>query len=614
MIENARAKLSLKDFITGGPVVAEFDVKITDGMIVDGEGGVPISGDIAINSGRIVAIGQVEGEAKKTIDAAGCIVTPGFVDAHTHYDGQASWDDKLEPSIKHGVTTAVMGNCGVGFAPVRESDHDRLIRLMEGVEDIPGTALAEGLTWDWESFPDYMDALEKTPRTMDICAMIGHDPLRVFVMDKRASFDAQASDDEIAKMRDLVGEALDAGAIGFSTGRSDLHRTADGEWTPASEATISELTGIASAFKARDHGVIQAVSDFDLERDQDRFPKEWEVIDAYVRAAGGRPFSISVMQRDFAPDQWRKILKGLEELDEDGFTVRAQVAPRAIGVFLGLQCTFHPFMGYPAYKEILHLDFEERVALMKTPEFKAKLLSQKSDKLAVPGSSVPPIADLLIENMEFAAEKFFTLSENPDYEQPGEQSIAAQARANGVNVWEQLYETVVARDGRELIYLPIYNYTELSYDNVLTMMKHPLSIMGLSDGGAHVGTVCDASFPTYLLSYWTRDRDRGEKIELPEAVKMLTSDMSDYLGLSDRGRIKTGLKADLNVIDMKALRLDPPRLVKDLPAGGQRLLQDAQGYRATLVSGEVVVENDELTSARPGRLVRSGQVQAMAAE
>lgn len=594
--------------------MTQYDLKITGGLIYDGEGGAPVRGDIAIKAGRIVAVGEAPGEAAETIDASGCIVTPGFLDAHTHYDGQATWDDRLEPSIKHGVTTAVMGNCGVGFAPVRPSDHERLIKLMEGVEDIPGTALAEGLSWDWESFPDYMDALERTPRTMDIAAMVGHDPLRVFVMDERAAFDAQATDEEIATMRDLVAEALDAGAIGFATGRSDLHRTADGEWTPASEATSKELAGIASAFKGRDHGVIQAVSDFDLERDQDKFPAEWAVIEDYVRAAGGRPFSISVMQRDFAPDQWKKILAGLEKLDQDGFTVRAQVAPRAIGVFLGLQCTFHPFMGYPAYKEIAHLPLDERVALMKTADFKANMLAQSSDKLAGPGSSIPPIADLLIENMEFAAEKLFTLSENPDYEQPPESSIAAKARARGVSVWEQLYDTVIARDGRELIYLPIYNYTELSYDNVKAMMDHPLAMMGLSDGGAHVGTVCDASFPTYLLSYWTRDRARGDKIALERAVQMLSADIADYLGLSDRGRIKPGLKADLNIIDHARLRLHAPRLVKDLPAGGQRLLQDAEGFKATIVAGEVVVRDDELTEARPGRLVRAGQVQAMAAE
>jgi len=594
--------------------MADYDLKIVNGLIMDGSGGAPFRGDVAISGGVITAVGQAPGEARETIDAEGCIVTPGFIDVHTHYDGQATWDDRLEPSIRHGVTTAVMGNCGVGFAPVRKSDHDRLIRLMEGVEDIPGTALAEGLSWNWESFPDYLDALDATPRTMDVAAMIGHDPLRVYVMDERASFDAQASDEEITRMRDLVAGALDAGAIGFSTGRSDLHRTADGEWTPASEATARELAGIASAFKGRSHGVIQAVSDFDLERDQDRFAEEWKVIESYVKGAGGRPFSISVMQRDFAPDQWRKILGGLEALDREGFKVRAQVAPRAIGVFLGLQCTFHPFMGFPAYKEIAHLPLEERVAVMKTPEFKAKILSQKSDKLAGPGSSIPPIADLLIENMEFVASKLFTLSENPDYEQPPENAVAARAQARGVSVWEQLFDTVIARDGRELIYMPIYNYTELSYDNVKTMMDHPLALMGLSDGGAHVGTVCDASFPTYLLSYWTRDRVRGERIEPARAVEMLTSRAADYLGLADRGRILAGLKADINVIDPDALRLEPPRLVKDLPAGGQRLLQDARGYRATIVSGEIVVRDDNVTDARPGRLVRSGQIMAAAAE
>ncbi|MEO1038834.1 MAG: amidohydrolase family protein [Pseudomonadota bacterium] len=591
-----------------------YDLKITGGTIHDGQGGQPYAADIAISGGRIAAIGDIAEDAREVIDASGCIVTPGFLDLHTHYDGQATWDDRLEPSIRHGVTTAVIGNCGVGFAPVRASDRDRLVRLMEGVEDIPGSALSEGVTWNWESFPDYLDALEAMPRTMDIAAMVTHDPLRVFVMDERASFDAQASDGEIAKMRDLVRDALEAGAVGFSTGRSDLHRTADGEWTPASEATAKELAGIAEAFRGLDHGVLQAVSDFDLQRDEERFPAEWEVIEAYVKAGGGRPFSISLMQRDLAPEQWKQILKGLEKLDAEGFTVRAQVAPRAIGVFLGLQCTFHPFMGYPAYKAIAHLPLDERVAKMKDPAFKTELLAQKSDKVSTPDSSIPPIADVMIESMEFVAEKLFTLSENPDYEQELDHSIAAKARERGVSVWEQLYDTVIDRDGRELIYLPIYNYTEGSYENVLTMMKHELSLMGLSDGGAHVGTVCDASFPTYLLSYWVRDRTRGERIALAEAVKMLTADLADYLGFSDRGRVKQGLKADLNVIDLKALRLEAPHMVQDLPAGGQRLLQGAAGYKATIVGGEVVVRDDEVTEARPGRLVRAGRETPLAAE
>ncbi len=593
----------------------QYDLLITGGLVVDGTGAAPFRADIAVKNGRIAAVEPaLDGEAAETIDAAGCLVTPGFIDLHTHYDGQATWDDRLEPSIRHGVTTAVIGNCGVGFAPVKASDTDRLVRLMEGVEDIPGTALSEGLSWNWESFPDYLDALEATPRTMDIAAMVTHDPLRVYVMDERAGFEDQASEDEIARMRDLVREALEAGAVGFSTGRSDLHRTADGEWTPASEATAAELAGIAKAFKGLDHGVLQAVSDFDLQREGDRFPREWDVIEAYVKAGEGRPFSISLMQRDLAPDQWRQILEGLERLDAEGYTVRAQVAPRAIGVFLGLQCTFHPFMGHPAYKEIAHLPLKERVAAMKDPAFKARLLAQTPDKVSTPDSSVPPIADVMIESMEFVAEKLFTLSENPDYEQPPEASIAAKARANGVGVWEQLYDTVIAREGEELIYLPLYNYTEGSYDNVLAMMKHPLAVMGLSDGGAHVGTVCDASFPTYLMSYWTRDRDRGERMALEATVHMLTGKQADYLGFDDRGRIKPGLKADLNVIDHDRLRLHAPRMVQDLPAGGQRLLQDATGYRATIVAGQVVVREDAVTDARPGRLVRAGASLAMAAE
>jgi N-acyl-D-aspartate/D-glutamate deacylase len=589
-------------------------LKIVNGLVYDGSGGDPVKADIAIDNGRISAVGTDLGSAHETIDADGCIVTPGFIDIHTHYDGQATWDDRMEPSIRHGITTAIMGNCGVGFAPVRPSDHDRLVRLMEGVEDIPGTALHEGLKWNWESFPDYLDALEAMPRTLDIAAMITHDPLRVYVMDERASFDAQASDGDIAAMRKLVREALDAGAIGFSTGRSDLHRTADGEWTPASEATAKELTGIAEAFHGLTHGVLQAVSDFDLQRSEEAFPKEWEVVEKYVKAGGGRPASISLMQRDLAPNQWRDILNGVEKLNAEGIDMRVQVAPRAIGVFLGLQCTFHPFMGHPSYKAIAHLPLEERVARLKDPAVKAQILSEKPDKVSVEGSSVPPIADVMLEAMEFVAEKLFMLSDDPDYEQSGEQSIAGRARARGVSVWEELYDTVIARDGKELIYLPIYNYTEMSYDNVLTMMRHPSALIGLSDGGAHVGTVCDASFPSYLLKYWTQERTRGDRIALSRAVQMLSADIADFLGLTDRGRIKPGLKADLNVIDLDNLKLEAPHMVTDLPAGGQRLLQGASGYRATVVSGEVVVRDDRVTSARPGRLIRAGQQLAMAAE
>ena len=590
-----------------------YDLKITGGILHDGSGAPGRVADIAIQDGRIAAIGMDLGAAERTIDASGKIVTPGFIDIHTHYDGQASWDDELRPSIDHGVTTAIMGNCGVGFAPVRDTDHDKLIKLMEGVEDIPGTALHEGLTWDWESFPDYLDALAKIPRTIDIAAMLPHDPLRMYVMGDRAVFSEPANDDDIAEMRRLTREALEAGAIGFATGRSDVHKTSDGDWTPSSESTREELTGIAKAFEGLGHGVVQAVSDFNLERGEEDFYEEWDIIADYAKASG-RPFSFSLMQRDFAPDQWLKLIERTETLKSEGVDARMQVAPRAIGVFLGFNCTFHPFMGYPTYKTIAHLSLEERVAKMKDPEFKSKVLSEKTDKLSGPGSSVPPLADLLMEHIEIVAEKFFQLGDPPDYEQPPENSLAARAREKGVPLMEMIYDTLLERDGHELIYLPLYNYTELNYDNVLRMMEHPQALYGLSDGGAHVGTVCDASMPTYMLTHWTRDRKRGRKLDVPTVVNMLTGRQADYLGMTDRGYLREGLKADINVINLDQLQSEPPHMEQALPAGGQRLLQGARGYDVTLVSGEVVMEKGQLTGARPGTLYRAGQARAVAAE
>lgn len=589
-----------------------YDLKITGGEIHDGSGGQAVRADIAVKDGRIAAIGPDLGAAERTLDASGKLVTPGFIDIHTHYDGQASWDGELRPSIDHGVTTAVMGNCGVGFAPVREADHDKLIKLMEGVEDIPGTALHEGLTWDWESFPDYLDALAKIPRTIDIAAMVPHDPLRVYVMGDRAVHSEPANDADIAEMRRLTREALEAGAVGFATGRSDVHKTADGEWTPSSESTREELTGIAKAFAGLDYGVVQAVSDFNLERGEQDFDEEWAIIADYAKASG-RPFSFSLMQRDFAPDQWLKLIERTEKLKDEGVDARMQVAPRAIGVFLGSNCTFHPFMGYPTYKTIADLPLAERVARMKEPAFKAQILSETTDKLSGPGSSVPPLADLLMEHIELVAEKFFQLGNPPDYEQSGENSLAARARDKGVSLMEMIYDTLLERDGHELIYLPLYNYTELNYDNVLKMMEHPQALYGLSDGGAHVGTVCDASMPTFMLTHWTRDRTRGRKLDLPRVVRMLTGAQADYMGMTDRGYLRAGLKADINIIDLDRLQMEPPHMERDLPAGGQRLLQGATGYTATIVAGEVVMEEGKLTGAMPGAVYRAGQ-QALAAE
>jgi N-acyl-D-aspartate/D-glutamate deacylase len=577
------------------------DIVIKGGRLVDGSGGEPRNADIGIRDGKIAEIGDC-GKADRTIDASGAIVTPGFIDLHTHYDGQVSWDEEMRPSVNFGVTTAILGNCGVGFAPMRDGDQDALIRLMEGVEDIPGTALHEGISWGWESFPDYMNVIDSIPHTIDFGVMAVHDPLRMYVMGERAGCNEVATSEDIAQMRALVVEAMDAGAAGFSTGRSDVHRTSDGEWTPSSEASLEELEGLASALNGRSRGVLQAVNDFNLERPGDQFDNEFRALEAFARA-GGRPCSISLMQRDFAPDQWRRILAETERLNADGVDFRVQVAPRAIGVFNGLQCTFHPVLAQLAYRAIKDKSLEERVAIMRDPEFKRRCLADAPLKLSGEGTSIPPIVDRIIGEIETIAFKLFRLGESPDYEQSAEQSLGAEAKRDGVPVMDKLYDVCLELNGTQLIYFPIYNYTEFNYDNVHTMLTHPNAMLGLSDGGAHVGTICDASFPAYFLSHWTRDRDR-DQIELSRAVQMLTADPADYLGLTDRGRLQVGQRADINVIDYEALALQPPQMVQDLPAGGQRLLQTAQGFRATLVAGQSVVENDVVTDARPGRLVR----------
>ncbi|MCJ9427729.1 N-acyl-D-amino-acid deacylase family protein [Kordiimonas marina] len=583
-----------------------YDLIIKGGMVYDGNGGEGYIADVAVKDGVIAEIGTITESADRVIDADGAIVTPGFLDLHTHYDGQVSWDPDLQPSVNHGVTTAVMGSCGVGFAPAKPTDHTKLVRLMEGVEDIPGAALAEGLKWNWESFPDYLNAID-FPHTIDFAAQVVHDPIRVYVMGDRAVSGEPATAEDIAKMRDLTREALEAGAVGFSTGRSDVHRSADGEWTPASEAGRDELMGIAEAFKGLDHGVLQVVNDFDLERgDPTAFDREFDLLEDFASASGGHPFSLSLMQRDFAPKQWKDIIARAEGAKEKGINMRMQVAPRGIGVINGLQCTFHPFIGFPSYQKISHLPLDERVKIMKDPEFKKQILSEKSGKVAGDGTAIPPLADILLAQIDFISCKMFKLGENPDYEQPVGQSIYKMAEAEGVKPLEKIYDILLEKDGQEFIYFPIYNYTDLNFNAVYTMMNHPQAIMGLSDGGAHVGTVCDASFPTYLLAHWARDR-QGDQIPLARAVQMLSADIADYVGFHDRGRIAVGQKANINVIDHKNLRLFAPHMVKDLPAGGQRLLQAAKGYLATIVGGVPVVINDALTGERPGRLVRLGQ-------
>ncbi len=583
-----------------------YELKIVGGTVVDGTGGAPRRADVAIADGRIVAVGDCAGAAERTIDADGAIVTPGFVDIHTHYDGQATWDETLVPSIYHGVTTAIMGSCGVGFAPCREGDRTRLIELMEGVEDIPGAALAEGIKWSWESFAGYLDALDAMPRTMDIAAHVPHDAVRVYVMGERGAADELATDDDVAAMRDVVRASLEAGAVGFSTGRTDNHLSVDGSATPASEASIRELQGIAQAFHGMNHGVLQAVSDFDMAESLTRFDAEFDVLEQMAAASGGHPLSISLLQRNRDTEQWRKILGRAEKATASGTPIRVQVAARGIGVMLGLEATFHPFIGFPSYKRISQLPLADRVAAMRDPEFKAQLLTEKSDNVAGDGSNIPPIADMFLQNIEFVAMRLYRFTDDFDYEPPPSASILAEAFGTGRSVLEVIYDAMLEDDGHTLLYFPIFNYLEQNLDVVGEMLRHPLALAGLSDGGAHVGTVCDASFPSYMLMHWARDRDR-DQLSLERVVQMLSADNARYLGLKDRGIIAPGMRADLNVIDHAGLRLDRPKMHHDLPAGGRRLIQRATGYRATIVGGQVVVEADELTGARPGRLVRFGR-------
>lgn len=581
-----------------------YDLAIVGGTVVDGSGNAPFSADVAVSGGRIALVGKLDGAAARTIDAAGAIVTPGFVDLHTHYDGQVSWDGELSPSSLHGVTTAVMGNCGVGFAPVRASDRETLIRLMEGVEDIPGSALAEGIQWRWETFPEYAAALDAMPHSIDFALQVPHDALRVYVMGERGVQGLAATDADIAAMRSLLREALLAGAAGFSTGRTDNHRSADGKATPAAEATIAELTGIAGAFEGLPYGVLQAVSDFDMDAGPSRFDPEFDVVLAMARAARGHRTSISLLQRDGASDQWERILSRCDRAAAEGTPIRVQVAARAIGVLLGLEATFHPFVGFPSYKRISGLSLEERVAAMRDPAFKAQLLKEKSEPLAGDGSAVPPLADKLLENIDFVAMRLFRIGENPNYEPDIKDSLYGQALAAGRPVLDVLYDALLEDGGKELLYFPLMNYSGRSLDVVHKMLTHPLALAGLSDGGAHVGTVCDASFSTFMLTHWARDTGR---IPLQKVVSMLARETAEHLGVTDRGVIAAGKRADLNVIDLGKLRLLRPGMRRDLPAGGRRLIQEVEGYVATLVAGEVVRDAKGLTAARPGRLVRLGQ-------
>lgn len=575
-----------------------YDLVIRGGTIADGSGGPLKEGDVAVQNGRIVAVGKLGGQGREEIDARGLLVTPGFVDVHTHYDAQVTWDQAVTPSSWHGITTVVMGNCGVGFAPARPDRHDWLIELMEGVEDIPGTALHEGITWGWESFAEYMNIVAAKPHAIDIGAQMPHGALRAYVMGERGAAREPASAEDIAEMARLTQAAIEAGALGFSTSRTIQHRSRTGAPIPTLGAAREELLGIARGLKAAGRGVVQMISDFD------DIDFEFGLMREIARESG-RPLSFSLMQNDLRPGLWRQLLGLIEQATAEGIPIRAQVATRPVGVLMGLQITMNPFVRYPSYTAIADKPLAERVAIMRDPAFKARLLAE------TPGN-LPPLESHITRSFD----RLFPLGDPPDYEPTPEMSVAAIAARQGCQPIEVAYDLLLERDGRELLYFPVMNYTDFNLDAVREMLLHPATRFGLGDGGAHCGLICDGTFSTTMMTLWARDRSRGERLPLETAVQALTSDPAALIGLHDRGQIKPGMKADLNVIDFDRLTLHAPEVVWDLPAGGRRLIQRAEGYRATIVSGETILRDDTLTGALPGRLVRSGQAEpkAQAAE
>ncbi|MEZ5953740.1 MAG: amidohydrolase family protein [Hyphomonas sp.] len=571
------------------------DLIIRGGTIVDGTGAAPFEGDVAVSGGVITQVGRVSGKGIEEIDARGQVVTPGFVDIHTHYDGQVTWGDAISPSSLHGVTTVIMGNCGVGFAPCRPADHDRLIRLMEGVEDIPFPVLAEGLPWDWESFPDYLDFLTGREFDTDIGAQLPHAALRVYVMGERGANREDATDADIARMKQLAKDAVLAGALGFSTSRTLNHRTSDGQPTPTLTASETELIGIAEGLKEAGRGVLQFVSDFNDPQ------KEAAMLRRIVEQSG-RPLSVSLAQADVAPEGWRLLLGAIEQAVADGLPMRAQVAARPVGVLLGLELTLNPFSAHPAYQAIAALPFEKRLEMLRNPEFREKLLAEEP-------STDHPFLRVMLRSFG----KMFQLSDPVDYEPGPERTLEHMAQRRGVSPQAVALDLMLERNGRGMLYLPFLNYSQGTLEPVRAMMESAATLPGLSDGGAHVGMICDGSFTTTMLTHWVRDRTRGPKLPIEFLVRRQARDTAHWMGLTDRGVIAPGLKADLNVIDLANLKLHLPDVDYDLPAGGRRLMQRASGYTATILNGVVTHRDGTPTGARPGRLIRGAQQPASAA-
>ena len=566
--------------------MADHDLVIRGGTVVDGTGAATRTADIAVDGERIVEVGRVAGNGVREIDADGLLVTPGFVDIHSHYDGQATWDSRLLPSAHHGVTTVVFGNCGVGFAPVHPHHRQRLIELMEGVEDIPGTALHEGLRWNWETMAEYLDALEERPHDIDFAAQVPHGALRLHVMGERgADHTERPTADEIAEMGRIAAAGVAAGALGFTTSRTRNHRSIKGELTPSLTAGRDELVGIAKALGQLGAGVLQVVSDF--------FDVEGETDTLRAMAEGsGRPLSVSLAAVSNGSDGHLRVLDAIAQMNADGLRVRAQVAARGIGILLGLQATLNSFSRCPSYKAVADLPLAERVTALREPARRGAIVAEWPDyKL----------------RQEPGFERLFALGDPPDYEPAPEASVAAEAARLGREPADYAYELLIADGGTSLLYSPIINYPNGNLDATRALLTHEFAVPGLSDGGAHVGTICDGSFPTTLLVHWCRDRSRGEKLDLPFVIKAQCRETARAVGLYDRGVLAPGYRADINVIDFDGMQLHAPRLVFDLPAGGKRLLQDVDGYLHSFVAGQEIYTDGQPTENLPGRLVRGAQ-------
>jgi N-acyl-D-amino-acid deacylase len=572
-------------------MTVDYDLVVRGGTIVDGSGGASFVGDVAVQGKRIVAVGTVKGGGCTEIDAGGRLVTPGFVDVHTHYDGQVTWEQTLSPSSDHGVTTVVTGNCGVGFAPVRRGDEDMLVKVMEGVEDIPEIVMTTGIPWNWETFPQYLDALEHRSFDVDVATQVPHSPIRVYVMGQRGADHEASTPTDRAAMSAIVTEAVRAGALGVSTSRSLGHRLKNGEFAPSVTTAKDELIALAEGLRHAGTGVFQLITEVSEP------PEEEMALVRKLARTAQRPVSFTLLQAPRVSENWRAYLAGIEQANANDLEIRGQVFPRPIGVLLGLDLSLHPFVTRPSYQAIANLPLSQRIAIMQDPEFKRKILAE------TPVPNPQPMNNMLIGQTALMS----VLTDPVEYAPGREQQLGALAERAGVTLDSYVYDVLLQNGGRNILYLPGANFVDNSLHATREMMIHPNTILGLGDGGAHYGFICDASFTTFVLTYWTRDATPEQRLPIEWAVAELSRRAAMAVGLSDRGLIAPGMKADINVIDHERMRLFAPRTVYDLPAGGRRLQQKAEGYEATIVSGVVTYREGRATGALPGRLVRGGE-------